>query len=285
MDISLAQLTVVELSDALDRGEITVNKAYQRSSSVWPPAARSFLIETILLGYPIPKLYMSMVTDLKTRKTRKEIVDGQQRTTAIQDYYKNRFKLSKRAEPDEAAGKTFDELDEGLQQKFISYKLTADQFIGATPEDIREMFRRINSYTVPLNGEERRHAEFQGDFKWFIYQLSKKYDQALQNAGVFGEKALARMQDTKLFSEIAHAMMEGIRTTSSNILRALYAKHDEEFTDEKTYRKRISAGIDALIELDDLHNGPLMRPYHVYALVLALIHARTSLEKLELDVC
>jgi hypothetical protein len=53
LNISLAQMTVVELCDALDRGDIAVNKAYQRSSSVWPQAARSFLIETILLALVI----------------------------------------------------------------------------------------------------------------------------------------------------------------------------------------------------------------------------------------
>lgn len=281
MNVSLAQMTVADLCGAIDRGDISVNRDYQRSPRVWPQAARSFLIETILLGYPIPKLYMSQVTDLKTRKTRKEIVDGQQRTTAIQEYFRNGYKLSRKAVPEEAAGKTFDELDEDLQQKFIAYSLTADLFIGATSEDIREMFRRINSYTMPLNAEERRHAEFQGDFKWFIYRLSKQYAQALENAGILSEKQLARMADAKLFAEVTHAMLNGISTTSATVLKALYAEHDEEFGEEEVVRKRISGGVDALIELDDLHGGPLMKPYHVYALLLALIHARTPIAKLK----
>ena len=45
--------------------------------------------------------------------------------------------------------------------------------VGATPDQIRETFRRINSYTVPLNPEEHRHAVFQGDFKWFMHDLTK----------------------------------------------------------------------------------------------------------------
>ena len=112
MMISLSQFTVPDLCNGIDRGEITVNRDYQRSPRVWPKAARSFLIETILLGYPIPKLSMSQVVDLRTRTARKEIVDGQQRTRAICDYFQNRYRLSRNAVPDEAAGKQFDELDE-----------------------------------------------------------------------------------------------------------------------------------------------------------------------------
>nr|ALS90301.1 protein of unknown function DUF262 [uncultured bacterium] len=281
LNVSLSQMTVVDLCDAIDRGDITVNKDYQRSNRVWPPAARSFLIETILLGYPMPKLYMSQVTDLKTRKTRKEIVDGQQRTTAIHEFYKNGFKLSRKAVPEEAAGKTFDELDETLQQQFIGYGMSADLFIGATSENIREMFRRMNSYTVPLNAEEKRHSEFQGDFKWFIYRLSKQYAQALENAGVLTEKQLARMAGAKLFTEISHALLKGIKTTSAAVLRALYAENDADFGEEETVGKRITAGVDVLLELNDIHGGPLMRPYHAYALLLALIHSRTPVGTLK----
>lgn len=281
LNVSLAQMTVTDLCEAIDLGNLTVNHDYQRSSMVWPQAARSFLIETILLGYPMPKIYVSQVTDLKTRKTRREIVDGQQRSTAIHDYFKNKFKLSKKAQPEEAAGKSFEELDPVLQQRFISYSLSVDQFVGATPENIREMFRRMNSYTVPLNTEEKRHAQFQGDFKWYIYRLSVQYAQALENAGVFTEKQLARMADAKLFTEVTHALLNGITTTSSESLKALYAKHDKGFTEEAAMTKRLSGAVDSLLDLDGIHGSSLMKPYHIYSLLLALTHSRSAVSKLK----
>jgi len=280
MNVSLSQYTVTELCAALDRGDIIVNRAYQRSPRVWPPAARSFLIETILLGYPIPKLYMSQITDVKTRKTRREIVDGQQRTMAIQEFFANKYRLRRRAVPEAAAGKSYEELDEDLQAQFLGYSLTTDSFIGATNEDIREMFRRMNSYTVPLNGEEKRHAEFQGEFKWFIYRESKKYAQAFEDMGTFSEKTLARMADAKLLSEITHAVLKGITTTNATSLRALYRDNDKEFPEAGAMERRLQSALDSLIVMKDLHKSSLMKPNQVYALLLALMHSQATLDRL-----
>lgn len=80
-------MTVAEYCASMERKEIIVNKDYQRSDKVWPDVARSFLIKSILLGFPIPKIYLHSITHLKTRQTIKEIVDGQQRSRAIYDFF------------------------------------------------------------------------------------------------------------------------------------------------------------------------------------------------------
>src|ERR1700685_1871367 len=100
----------------MDRGEIIVNKDYQRSDQVWPSVARSYLIETILKGFPIPKLCLYQVTDVKSRTTHKEIVDGQQRSVAIFDFFNNKFRLSKNDDNDISQRK-YSDLDIEYQQK------------------------------------------------------------------------------------------------------------------------------------------------------------------------
>ena len=74
MQIIPSTYTVADYCAAMERQEIIVNRQYQRSDKVWPPPAKSFLIESVLLGFSIPKLSLYQVTDVKTRKTRKEIV-------------------------------------------------------------------------------------------------------------------------------------------------------------------------------------------------------------------
>ncbi len=95
MNIVATNTTVAAYCQEMGRNEIIVNKEYQRSDKVWPPVARSYLIETLLLGYPIPKLSLHQVTDIKSKKTLKEIVDGQQRSMAIFDFFHDRLPLSR----------------------------------------------------------------------------------------------------------------------------------------------------------------------------------------------
>jgi len=280
-DAKLTPYNIAEFCQALERNEILVNYDYQRSPRVWPPAAKSFLIETILLGYPMPKLSLHQITDLKTRRTTKEIVDGQQRSVTILEFYQDKLRLGKKALPTDSAGKKYTELDESLQKRFLNYSLSVDLFIGANKEDIREVFRRMNSYTVPLNAEEKRHARFQGPFKWFIYRLTKTYSQATEDMGIFTEKQLNRMQDAKLFSEVVHALFKGIQTTKDTELTRLYEDNDKSFAEEEATEKRLRKAMDFVIDLKTLHDGPLMKPHQVYALLLAVSHYQTQVAKLE----
>jgi len=169
-------MTIADYSEQLRNRQITINHDYQRSDTVWPISAKSNLIDTILSGYPIPKLILSQTTDLDTRKTRKEVVDGQQRTAAITEFLENKYSLSR----GDFAGNRFNDLDDTTKREFLEYSLSADIFTSATDEEIREVFRRINSYQVPLNRQETRHATHQGEFKWFIRDLGKYTRPALE---------------------------------------------------------------------------------------------------------
>jgi uncharacterized protein with ParB-like and HNH nuclease domain len=79
-------MTIAQYNEQLKNKQIIINHDYQRTDKVWPISAKSNLIDTILTGYPIPKLILSQHTDLDTKRTRIEVVDGQQRTAAIIEY-------------------------------------------------------------------------------------------------------------------------------------------------------------------------------------------------------
>ena len=258
----------------MERNEIQVNHNYQRSSRVWPPAARSFLMETILLGYPMPKLSLFQNTDVKSRTTIKEIVDGQQRSVAIYDFYRGQFAISRTSSIESIAGRTYNELDETQQHGFLSYALSVDLFINATHEDIREVFRRMNSYTVPLNAEEKRHAHFQGEFKWFIYRLSKRFDEIFQQIGTFNEKQLNRMKDANLLADVANSLLRGISTTKSRELDRLYAMYETGFDKADDIASAVVEAIDQVVHWTALHKTALTRAHNLYALLLALINRR-----------
>lgn len=274
------ELTVAEYCEALDNASIKVNRDYQRSSEVWPAAAQSFLIESILLGFPIPKLAHYQKTDRVSRKTTREIIDGQQRTEAIKAFYDGKLRLSRTLETEAVAGRTYRELSPDLQDKFLTYAVSIDLFIDATERDVREVFRRINSYEVPLNPEEQRHARYQGEFKWFIYHLCRRHDQLVKDLGAFGDKQLVRMQDMKLLTEVCHALINGVTTTSKRDLDKLYESRDGEFPEVAEFEQWIESALLTVQDYVSIYDSGVTKPYSLYALLLAVIHAENDIPML-----
>ena len=279
---NLVTMTIADYCQALDRSEVTINKNYQRNPQVWPPQPRSYLIETILRRYPIPKLALHQITDLRSRKTIKHVVDGQQRTIAIRQFYANELRLSTSLELKDAAGRTYSELPEEHQQTFLAYVLQFDQFEAASEEDVRDYFRRINSFTAPLNAEEQRHARYQGPMKWLINSLSSRYGKVLVELGVLTEKQAIRMADSKLLSEIMHALLNGVTTTTKIKLDALYAANNKgaAVEEEDALRSAIEAAFDLVLRLTDIRGTALMRMNVFYALLLAAVEVSTEWDSL-----
>lgn len=265
-------MTIADYCVAMQRSEIVINRNYQRSDQVWPPAAKSYLIETILLGYPVPKLSLYQVLDLKSRKTSKEIVDGQQRSVTIFQFNDDKFSLSKSLETEDVAGKKYSELEPEFQSRFLEYSLAIDIFLSATPDEVVEVFRRMNSYTIPLNPEEQRHAIYQGPFKWFIARLARRLEAIFVVIGLFGQKQFVRMADIKLLTEICDALVNGIRTTNKSILDNLYRSRNEEFPEQTDLGTWIEEAIDTVRSMPSIHQTSLIRPHIFYSLILAAIH-------------
>jgi len=121
---------------------------------------------------------------------------------------------------------TYSKLSSELQQAFLEYTLSTDIFVGATEAEIRQVFRRINSHTVPLNTQEIRHATHQGAFKWFVVAMSEKYAQMMKDIGVYAEQQLGRMSDASMISEIVHALTKGIEHASDVRRSKFYEDND-----------------------------------------------------------
>lgn len=278
MQVSPSTFTIAEYCDQMTNRKIIVNRDYQRSPKVWPPAAKSYLIDTILLGFPISKLSLYQSTDLKSRQTIKEIVDGQQRSQTILSFYRDEFRISGKSQ---FAGKKYSQLEDIDQAKFLDYQLSVDVFVGATPAEIRQVFRRMNSYTVPLNDQEKRHAVYQGAFKWFMVDVSEKYAQVLKDIGVFSESQLSRMADVSLLAEIVIALFDGITSQSQKKITDFYGSHDDAFDEGEEIGQRLDDGFRHIIEWQDIHNTAIMKSYHFYTLMLAILHCLQPVPKLQ----
>lgn len=281
MIVTSGNRSVARFCEELNDGVVAINRDYQRMPGVWPKDAQSFLIETILLGFPIPKLTLFEHTDIRSRKTVTELVDGQQRATAILAFFRNALTLSRSLEfvPD-AAGRSYETLDPDLQGRFLTYSLGFDTLTDTSPAQIREAFRRINSYEVPLNYEEQRHARFQGAFKWLVYRLAREYDEDLQRFGTFAENNLVRMGDMKLIAEVAHAIQTGVKTTNRRSLDNMYRDFEKAYPDREQpfpfgddLTMYLASAMDYVGRLTEIWRTRLSKQYSMYSLILAIIHA------------
>lgn len=94
MQIGSNSYSVSEILAMLERRELLVNNEYQRGSGLWPLGPSSYFIDTILEGFPFPKIYLYEYLTRPNRELRREIVDGQQRINTIQRFFLKRISTS-----------------------------------------------------------------------------------------------------------------------------------------------------------------------------------------------
>ena len=130
MIINSNNYSIAEVVGMLNRRELKVNSEYQRGSRLWPNGARSYFIDTILEKYPFPKLYFYEVYDRLLGGVRRELVDGQQRISTIQDFISGVFSISGESR---FRGMRFADLDDDQTAEFMSYSVSVD-VIRACPK-------------------------------------------------------------------------------------------------------------------------------------------------------
>ncbi|WP_273804303.1 DUF262 domain-containing protein [Providencia rettgeri] len=132
---------------------------YQRDYK-WEPKIASRFIESILLDFPIPYLYIADVKDDDPEfDGRVEIIDGSQRIRAIYYFCENQLILTDLKEIKDLQGFTFADLPSGRQRRFLRESLRLVELKGDVKEEHRrDLFERINSGVKRLEAMEVRHG-------------------------------------------------------------------------------------------------------------------------------
>lgn len=270
MKLDNSTYSVAELRDMLNRKDLVVNSTYQRGAGLWPPGARSYFIDTILMGFPFPKLYFYEALDRTSRRVIREIVDGQQRITSILDFIHDKFRLTSVSRKYE--GMKFSDLPDEIQMEFLSHPIPVDVIRNATKSEILEMFRRMNAYTLPLNESEKRHAQYHGQFKWFVNKLTDEVSSTLVGFNILTNRQIVRMADAELIAEMVLALDSGLVSTSPTLLNKIYTNYDEAFDKEEEYGALIREFFSFInVQLSDFKDSFLMKAYTVHALFCAYV--------------
>mgnify|MGYP003381730513 CR=1 FL=1 len=151
------------------RGKIDMDPPYQRRGGLWSDADKAYLIDSILNGFDIPKLYVADFTwgdsPLNKKRLPYAIIDGKQRLEAILDFYDGKVVLNDdftyRDNPAlKLAGLGYNDLQTSyaeIAESFDNYNLSVMSVSAWSDEPINELFIRLNR-SKPLTGAEVRNA-------------------------------------------------------------------------------------------------------------------------------
>jgi len=251
-----------------DRGQLILNPRFQRRR-VWTQSAKSFFIDTILKGKPIPKLFIRQNIDPRTKKSIREVVDGQQRLGTILDYIKDGFSVSKVHNKDYGR-LLFSQLPISVQTEFLKYEIAADLLINLPDSEILEIFARLNTYTAVLKPQEKLNAKYFGDFKQTTYELGFKFVDFYTENQILTYAQVSRMEEAQLTSELLIAILEGIQ--SRKVIETFYKKYDKKVPKKDQIISRFSNIIDIIgsIYHTSLANSNFSRIQMFYSLFLVL---------------
>lgn len=172
IDVDISTVNLGSLIDQLENDEIDLQPDFQRVTDVWDNVKKSRLIESILLGLPLPSFYFS--EDPVSQKL--SIIDGLQRICAIRDFVlekENPLKLEGLQFLKNFDGFTFSQLARPEVKRIKSLKITMNTLRKGTPLDVKYIiFQRVNTAGVPLTPQEMRHALNQGPAAIFIKELA-----------------------------------------------------------------------------------------------------------------
>ena len=144
---------------------------YQRAE-VWNLTKKQKLIDSILRGYDIPKIYLRESPDDDYEH---EVVDGQQRLRAIWEFANNGYPLGDDSSDlpqwgDLADSKHY-ELASDVQDGFGLFDLSVVVIEDASELEIRDLFLRLQE-GVSLNPAEKRNA-MTGTMRDFVSKLAE----------------------------------------------------------------------------------------------------------------
>lgn len=270
-------------------GSLEIRPPYQRKP-VWTARQKSFLVESILLGLPVPEVYLHEITSSEGTTTY-AVVDGQQRIRTIlqfvgvvddamddEDY--DSFSLDLVDPTSPFFETSFDELGDEDKSKYFGYKLSVRTLEDAADSDVRDMFRRLNRFLTPLNAQELRNATYVGPFMQLVSDLAE--DDFWAANGLVTAAQIRRSKDLEFVSELLIGIMHGPQ--GSRVIDdyyGLYEDYDDEFPGQRAAKARYLKSLETvrslLPDIKDTRWSNLIDFYSLFVAVGFLVREESAL--------
>ena len=167
--IRTTNILIGQLVLRIEYKEIDLAPDFQRMSGIWNHRRKSRLIESLLLSIPIPVFYVAA-----DEEDNWSVVDGIQRMTTINDYVVGKFALGQLEYLTHLNGRKHDQLPRPMQRRINETQLVVNVIEPGTPDEVMfNVFLRINTGGMTLNGQEIRHALNPGPVRNYLKKLAE----------------------------------------------------------------------------------------------------------------
>ena len=257
-------------------GNLVLQPGFQRRR-VWTDRQKSNLMESIILGLPVPEIYMQVVTDSEG-KSEYIVVDGQQRIGSILDFvgvnYRETFELRGLDPRSSWLGYSFSTLTDDHKVDFYGHSMAVRYLQDATLEEIEDLFRRLNKYVTPLTPQELRNSTFKGP----LLKLSESFadDSFWPENGLATPAAIRRMGDIEFVSDLIIGVLHGPQSGNAKTIDdyySMYEDYEHEFPGQRGCRRRFTLTLELIRDvLPSIRSTRWSNKTDFYSLFVATSH-------------
>lgn len=188
--------TIGQLVEMLRNDLIDLYPDFQRHANLWKADKKSQLIESILLGLPLPSFYF--YNDSVEKKW--VVIDGLQRLCALKSFMVDGDLTLQDLEflDEEKYSKPFSEFSYYDKLAISMHPVTLNVLSGSASAEARYiLFQRVNSKGTPLHPVEVRNALYQGPATDLIAEI---VDEPIFKQMVSDKISILRMKDREFAS-------------------------------------------------------------------------------------
>lgn len=284
---------IIDLYNKLDRGILDTTPDFQRKL-VWKKQHKYAFINTILMNFPFPEVYIaSTEMDVNNLRSQEIVVDGKQRLSAIVDYIKgiNDFKKTRKVI-------SFAELGIDEKRDFLNYFVTVKDLKDMPMDLIKDIFQRINSTDYSLNSNERLNARYgDGEFSMFCKQVidhdfnptddetdiiidptaKELLNSFFLTNNVFTENDKSRMYDTQFIMLTSATLLEGTYFGRSSNINKYLELYNSSFLPAADVLSKLLKAVKIINRLKFSSNSYWFNKANLFILLIELSKCNESL--------
>lgn len=233
--VEVKNTTVGQLADMLRKNMIDLQPDFQRHAHLWNKAKKSRLIESIVLGLPLPSFYFY----IDERQKKWVVIDGLQRLCSINDFMVEQKLALTGLEflSKDHIGRRFDDFTYFEQLDMHMRPVTLNVISGASSAEAKYViFKRINSEATNLRPAEIRNALFHGKSMEMVKEFaeSEEFESATS-----GKVSKSRLMHYDFVSRFIAFYIQGVERYKSNKMDAFIGNALQQINDDYSEDKKV----------------------------------------------